>query len=352
MIHSKAIIYEKYDTPLFVDEIKVNDPAPNDVVVKMYASGICGSQLISLNNQGSANPEILGHEGTGVIVKAGRDVPHVQEGDQVLVSWMPYGADENTEYFEWRELVEWNGMILKTLIFTWAEHTIMHSKFVSKMEDGFEKYTTSIIGCAGIAGYGTVLNTVKVQPGDSVAVFGVGGLGLLAVNAAKNHKAGLIITVDLDDKKLEFSKKFGATHTVNSKETDPVEGIKEISKGGVDYVFDMVGSALIREQTILAAKEGVPGYSEGGTTVIVGFPHGVSEFNPRSILMGQRTYKGSRGGACIPERDFPNYYSDYKKGNFLLDQVITRRIKMEEINEAILDLQNGKVLGRMIIEIA
>ena len=102
----------------------------------------------------------------------------------------------------------------------------------------------------------------------------------------------------------------------------------------------------------MAAKEGVPGYSEGGTTVLVGFPHGVSEFNPRSILMGQRTYKGSRGGACIPERDFPNYYSDYKKGDFLLDQVITRRIKMEEINEAIQDLQNGKVLGRMIIEIS
>ena len=228
----------------------------------------------------------------------------------------------------------------------------MHSQFVSKMDVGFEKYTTSIVGCAGIAGYGTVLNTVKIKPENSVAVFGVGGLGLLAVNAAKKLKANPIIAIDLDDEKLKFSKKFGATHTVNSKNNDAVEAIKEISKGGVDYVFDMVGSAAIREQTIIASKEGIVGYNEGGTTVMVGFPDGFSEFNPRSILMGQRTYIGSRGGACIPQRDFPDFYSDYKKGDFLLDEVVTRRIKMEDINNAMLDLQNGKVLGRMIIEIA
>ena len=352
MIESKAIIYEKYGKPLFVDEIKIEDPAHNDVIVKMYASGICGSQLINLNNPRSANPEILGHEGTGVIVKAGKNVTHVQEGDQVLISWMPYLANENTEYLEWCESVQWKNKKLKTLIFTWAEHSIMHSQFVSRMDADFEKYTTSIVGCAGIAGYGTVLNTVKVKPGDSVAVFGVGGLGLLAVNAANKLKANPIIAIDLDDEKLEFSKKFGATFTVNSKEVNPVEAIKKISKGGVDYVFDMVGTAEIREQTILASKDGVVGYKEGGTTVIVGFPDGVSEFNPRSILMGQRTYIGSRGGACIPQRDFPDYYSDYKKGDLLLDEIVTRRIKMEDINEAILDLQNGKVLGRMIIEIA
>ena len=352
MIKSIAIIYEKYGTPLFLDEIEISDPKPNDVIVRMYASGICGSQLINLNNTRSANPEILGHEGTGVVVKAGREVRHVKEGDQVIVSWMPYGADANTEYLEWCELVKWRGKTLKTLIFTWAEHTIMHSQFVSKMDVDFERYTTSIVGCAGIAGYGTVLNTVKIEPEDSVAVFGVGGLGLLAVNAAKKLKANPIIAIDLDDEKLNFSSKFGATHTVNSKEIDPVEAIKKISKGGVDFVFDMVGSASIREQTIMASKEGVVGYNEGGTTVMVGFPHGVSEFNPRSILMGQRTYKGSRGGACIPQRDFPNFFSDYEKGDLLLDEVVTRRIKMEEINEAIQDLQNGKVLGRMIIEIA
>ena len=134
MIHSKAIIYEKYGTPLFVDEIKVGDPKPYEVVLKMYASGICGSQLMNLNNSKSANPEILGHEGTGVVMKAGKNVAHVKEGDQVLISWMPYGADENTEYLEWCESVEWKGENLKTLIFTWAEHTIMHSQFVSKLD--------------------------------------------------------------------------------------------------------------------------------------------------------------------------------------------------------------------------
>ena len=269
-----------------------------------------------------------------------------------MISWMPYGADKNTEYLKWCDSVQWRGNKLKTLIFTWSEISIMHSQFVSKMDIGFEKYNTSILGCAGIAGYGTVLNTVEIKPDNSVAIFGVGGLGLLAINAAKKLNANPIIAIDLDDEKLKFSKKFGASHTINSRGVNPVEAIKKISDKGVDFVFDMVGSAEIREQTILASKDGVVGFSGGGTTILVGFPDSSSEFNPRSILMGQRTYIGSRGGACIPKRDFPDFYSDYKKRILLLDEVVTRRIKMDEINEALNDLKNGKVLGRIIIEIS
>lgn len=351
MIKSKTIIYEKFGAPLFVDEIRIEDPNPEDVVVKMVASGICGSQLYDLNNPRVADPIILGHEGTGVVVQAGRNVKHVKEGDHVLVSWMPYDANENTEYLEWCESVSWRGKTLKTLIFTWSEFAIMHKQFVSKMDNNLDQYATSILGCAGIAGYGTVYNSVKIQPGNSVAVFGVGGLGVLAVNAAKNLKADPIIAIDVDNKKLEFSRKFGATHTINSEDTDPVDTLYNIINGGVDFVFDMVGIESIREQTILAAKAGVPGFIEGGTTVLVGFPHGVSEFNPRSILMGQRTYKGSRGGGCIPKDDFPKFYEDYRTNKLNLNDAVTRRIKMDNINDAILDLQSGNALGRIVIEI-
>ena len=351
MIKTTAVIHEKYGIPLFLDEITINDPKPDEVVVKMFASGICSSQLINLNNERLQSPELLGHEGTGVVVEVGKSVEHVKEGDHVLISWMPYNADRNTEYLQWGN-IQWKGQDVKTLIFTWAEHAVMHKQFVSKMDKDIDKYKTSIIGCAGIAGYGTVMNTVKVKKGNSVAVFGVGGLGVLALNASKNCGADPIIAIDIDDRKLEFAKSFGATHFINSNKVDPVQKIGEISAGGVDYVFDMVGTGKIRETTILASKEGVPGYCEGGTTVLVGFPDGSAEFNPRHILMGQRNYKGSRGGACVPSRDFPIFFQDYQEGKLLLDKAVSRHYKLDQINEAIEQMRNGNILGRVIIEIS
>ena len=145
MFKSKAVILEEYGKPLFIDEIVLGDPKPDEVIVKLYASGICGSQLLDINNRQRSNPTLLGHEGTGRIVKAGNNVQHVKEGDDVLVSWMPFEADEKTEYLQWCNIL-WNNKKIKTLIFTWAEHTIIHSQFVSKMDSEIDKYTTSIIG--------------------------------------------------------------------------------------------------------------------------------------------------------------------------------------------------------------
>ena len=350
MLKTRAVILDKYNKPLKIDEITIPDVTPEQVIVKLYASGICGSQLIDINNRNRTQPTLLGHEGTGCVLYAGKKVKHVKEGDDVLISWMPYGADEKTEYLQWCNIF-WNKENIKTLIFTWADHTIMHSQFVSKMDSGINKYTASIIGCAGIAGYGTVINTVNISPGESTVVWGVGGLGVLALNAANNCGSDPIIAIDIEDRRLEFSKKFGATHCINVNNSDPVEGVYKITGGGADFVFDMVGKAEIREQTILASRPGISGLREGGTVVLTGFPKGVSEFNPRSILMGQRTYKGSRGGACIPDRDFPLFYKAEKAGEFQLKDTVTERYKLEEINEAVQRLQDKKILGRAIIEI-
>ncbi|MDD2680361.1 MAG: zinc-binding dehydrogenase, partial [Candidatus Omnitrophica bacterium] len=313
--------------------------------------GICGSQLYDLTNPRCSVPLLLGHEATGIVVKKGKEVTHVDEGDYVLISWIPYEAGPDTEYAKW-SYVTWGQKRIKSLLFTWAEHSILNSQFVSRMDKGLDKYVTAILGCAGVAGYGTAMNIVEIKPNNSVAVFGVGGLGLLAINGAKNLGANPIIAIDVKDDKLEFSKLFGATHTINSNKTDPLEEIKKIAAKGADFVFDMVGIPQITEKTILATREGVCGYREGGTTVLVGFPKGPAEFNPRSILLGQRTYKGSRGGACIAKRDFPLFYEHYKKGILLLDKAVTNRYKLTQINEAVRDLAEGKILGRGIIEIS
>lgn len=346
-----AVIHAQHGAPLLLDEIEIPSPGADDVIVQLFASGICGSQLYNLTSPGVALPELLGHEGTGIVIQAGGNVTHVQEGDHVLVSWMPYNANENTEYLQWREAC-WRGQNIRSVIFTWAKHAIMHSQFVSKMPKDFEKYTTAIIGCAGITGYGTVLNTVKVYPGQSVVIFGVGGLGVLSANAARNLKAHPIIAVDIDDEKLQFSRTFGVTHTINSKKVNPIEEIQKLTKGGADFVFDMVGTPETRDQTILATRPGIAGYSEGGTTVLVGFSAGISEFNTRPILMGQRTYKGSRGGACKPAIEFPVFYQLYREGKLLLDEAVTRRTTLDQINEVISDFLAGKICGRAIIEIS
>jgi len=352
MLKSTAIIYEKYGKPLYLDEISIEDPEPDQVIVKMIASGVCGSQLINLNNKNSKNPEILGHEGTGVAVKIGKSVKHVKEGDNVLISWMPYNANEKTEYLEWTNKLSWKGNKIKTLLFTWSEYTIMHKQFVSKIDSNLNQYSCSIIGCAGIAGYGTVNNSVKIKKNDSVVIIGVGGLGCLAINAAKNLNANPLIAVDIRDEKLKFAKKFGATHTINANKNDFLVEIYNIEKEGVDFVFDMAGKAEIREKTILASKAGIPGFCEGGTVILTGFPEGVAEFNPRSILMGERTYKGSRGGGCVPKLHFPKFYQDIRDGILNLEQAVTNKIKMEDINEGIEKLRQGNILGRMIIEIS
>lgn len=346
-----AVIYAKRNEPLFLDEIEIPDPRVDQVVVKLFASGICGSQLYDLTHPSISLPRLLGHEATGIVIKKGKLIKHVEEGDHVLISWIPYEADVYTEYLKW-STATWRGQEIKSVFFTWAEHTLLDGQFITKMDKDFERYTTSILGCAGVAGYGTVRNIVKIKPGQSVVVFGVGGLGVLAINGAKNLGANPIIAVDVKEEKLEFSKLFGATHTVNSDKTDAVKAIKEITGTGADFVFDMVGIPKIVESTILAAREGVCGFSEGGTTVLVGFPKGAAEFNPRSILMGQRTYKGSRGGACIAKRDFPLFYEDYREGKLLLDKAVTNRYKLSQVNEAVKELAEGRILGRAIIEIS
>ena len=143
MLKTRAAILEKYDKPLFIDEIIIPMPNPDEVIVKLYASGICGSQLIDINNRDRTQPAVLGHEGTGCIVQAGENVKHVKEGDDVLISWKPYGADEKTEYMQWCN-ISWNDENIQTIIFTWAEHTILHSQFVSKIDNGIDKYTKKI----------------------------------------------------------------------------------------------------------------------------------------------------------------------------------------------------------------
>jgi Zn-dependent alcohol dehydrogenase len=210
---------------------------------------------------------------------------------------------------------------------------------------------TCLVGCAVLTGAGAVLHTAKVRPGRSVAVFGVGGVGLSAICAAAIAGADPIIAVDLVDRKLQFAREFGATHGINASDTDPVKAIRAISPGGVDYALDAVGAPTTALQILQTVRQGGPrADNEGGTAVLVGIPVADVSIDLNEILLYQRRYCGSLG-AVEPDTDFPLFLEWLREGKFPLGKMVTDRYSLEQVEEARIALEEGQVLGRAIIEI-
>ena len=208
---SRVVVLPPDTNTLRIEEIDLPDPGPTQVVVKQYASGVCHSQLHQMHRP-RKSPVILGHESTGVVTKVGTAVQHVREGDLVLVTWVPRNAGVADSLPLRATLDVSDGVANSENVFTWADNTLCDQQYVVKVDPHIKKDVTAIIGCAVMTGAGAVINTANVQPGQSVAIFGVGGVGLSAVVGAKMAGADPIIAVDLDPTKLEFAKRFGATH--------------------------------------------------------------------------------------------------------------------------------------------
>lgn len=208
-----------------------------------------------------------------------------------------------------------------------------------------------LIGCAVLTGAGAVLHTAKVGSGQSVAVFGAGGVGLSAIGAATITGAEPIIAVDLDDRKLQFAREFGATHGINSSDSDAVDAIREISGGGVDYAMDAVGAPTTAVQILDAVKQGGPrADNQGGMAVLLGIPVADVSVDLNAILLYQRHYCGSLG-ATEPDTDFPLFLEWVRDGRFPLGKLVTNRYPLEQVDEARIALEEGQILGRAIIEL-
>lgn len=347
--------------PLAIIDMELPDPGPFQVVVKQYASGVCHSQLHQMHNP-RQSAVILGHESTGVVLKAGSEVNHVSEGDTVLVTWVPRDAKhtERAPLPASLDLPDGRTAVSQN-VFTWADHTIADEQYVVKVNPDIDREVTAIIGCAVMTGAGAVENTAKVREGQSVAIFGVGGVGLSAVVAARTLKANPIIAIDLDETKLEFARRFGATHTINAAGTDPVKEIRTLTTdesrrsmmgrpvSGADFVFDCIGLKQTMEQIVPAARTGFFGAEPGGTAVLVGVPQTSVELNAIDVLVNEKKFIGSIGGSCSPDRDFPRYLDWYAKGLLDLDVLVTQRYAIDEINEATRALEQGEIAGRSIL---
>ena len=343
-----AAIQTAHEQRLVVDELEVPDPRPDQVIVKLFSSGICHSQLHQMHGPDLPRPMVLGHEGTGVVTHVGGDVTHVKEGDHAIVTWV-HRTPPRTRTAPVPSGVTYREEVVRGDPFTWSQDVLTSGELVVPISKDDPTDVSCIVGCAVLTGAGAVLNTARVRPDDSVAVYGLGGVGLSAIQMAAILEAYPIIAVDLKDDKLEFAEQFGATHTINASREDPVEAIKELTGGGADFAFDAIGIRVTNEQILPSTRAGGPGAdNHGGMAVLIGIPGKEMTVDPR-LFFPQRIFRGSLG-ATYPEREFPMYLRWHREGKFPLDKLVTRRYKLEQINEACDALESGEILGRAILE--
>jgi len=359
-VRGRAAIFVEPKKPLVVDEVEFPDPAADQVLVKLLSSGVCHSQLHTLGRPprpGRRLPALLGHESTGAVVAKGRDVTHVKEGDHVITTWVDRDNSKTALPLVDHTLNDreqftafWHGREVSHSAATWAEYALASERVVLPMPSDVATDVTSIIGCAVMTGAGAIINTLKVRPSQSVAVFGAGGIGLCAIAAAVIVDAYPVIAVDVDDGKLAFARRFGATHVVNSKAVDPVQSIKDLTGGGADFAIDAVGLPQTQEQILRAVRAGYSGMNRGGTALLIGItPPNAKAILDTSLFIGNRSFTRTSGGDCKPDRDFPIFIRWYREGKLKLNELVTHRYTLDEINAAVDDLAHGRILGRGIL---
>jgi S-(hydroxymethyl)glutathione dehydrogenase / alcohol dehydrogenase len=336
-----AVLYE-INKPLILEEIEVPTPDLGQVLVKIKSSGICHTQLDNVKGKYGADPylpHLLGHEGAGVVEKIGLGVTRVSPGDHVILSWIQGpGFNAKTPLY-----MKGSQKINAGPVTTFNEYTIASENRVTKIRNDVPFEVASIIGCAVSTGLGAALNESKIQPGSTVAVFGIGGIGLNIIQGAALLNALKIIAVDIHEQKLDFAQKFGATHVINAKKEDPVKKIKDLTNGkGVDYSFESAGLKETMEQAYQAA-------CNTGLINLVGNP----AHNEKICIDAVQTHYGKQligghGGHTRPDVDFARYIDLYMTKKLKLDELITHRYTLAQINDALETLEDGKVCRAVV----
>ncbi len=337
-----AVLFE-IGKPLRLIEVGIPALKAGQVLVDVAYSGVCHSQLNEVRGHKGPDryvPHTLGHEGAGTVVAVAGGVAKVKPGDRVVLSWLKgSGADVPGTIYESPE-----GPINSGAISTFMRRTITCENRVTAIPDAMPLRLAALLGCAIPTGAGVVFNTSGLAPGDSIAIFGVGGIGLSAVMAAAAVGAAPIVAVDIVPEKLDKARELGATHTVNAGEVDPVSAIRSITGGkGVRVAVECAGRVVAME----AAFESVMG--GGGLCVIAGNPpHGQTmRIDPFGLIGGKRVI-GTWGGETRPDADIPRYVEMFLSGRLALQKLATVEYPIEEINAALDDLEAGRIIRAMI----
>ena len=354
-----GVIARSKGAPVELTTILVPDPGKGEVLVRVKACGVCHTDLHY--REGSINndfPFLLGHEASGIIESVGEDVTSVQPGDFVILAWRaPCGSCRScARGYPWYCFSSRNATQAMTLsdgtplspalgIGAFSELTLVDAGQAVKVDSKASPAASGLVGCGIMAGLGAAMNTGGVKKGDSVAVFGCGGVGDAAIAGSKLAGATTIIGVDLDDQKLRWAKEFGATHTVNAASTDPIEKIRELTQGnGVDVSIEAVGNPKTYEQAFYARDH-------AGILVLVGVPNPDMKIElPLIDIFGRGgSLKSSWYGDCLPTRDFPMLIDLYLQGRLDLDKFVSETISIDAVETAFHKMEHGEVLRSVVI---
>lgn len=344
----RAAVLTKLGNPLeIIEGIEVPELRPGQVLVKVSYAGVCHSQLMEARGKRGDDPflpHMLGHEGTGVVVEIGEGVTKVKVSDHVVLGWIKgEGADAGgTKY------MAPNGQIINSGgVTTFSDYTVVSENRLVPLPEGTPDDLGVLYGCALPTGMGIVLNEISPERGAKLLVFGLGGIGLSALMAANLNDPSLLIAVDIEDSKLGLARTLGATHTINSSLTDPVQAVMDLTENkGVDYVVEAAGLG----STISQAFEMVRRY--GGRCIFASHPQPGERvsIDPFEMICG-KSLEGSWGGSSKPDRDIPILGKYYREGKLGLEYLISRTYTLETINEALDDLEARKIV-RALISIA
>ncbi|CAI8036408.1 S-(hydroxymethyl)mycothiol dehydrogenase [Geodia barretti] len=355
----KGVIAGSRGAPVTVEDILVPDPGPGEVLVRVQACGVCHTDLHY--REGAINDEfpfLLGHEAAGTVESVGDGVTNVARGDFVIIAWRapcgncrsclrgrPWYCFDSMNAKQQMTLADGSPLSPALGIGAFTELTLVHSGQAVKIDPAASAAAAGLIGCGVMAGLGAAVNTGGVTRGDSVAVIGCGGVGDAAIAGSRLAGAHTIIAVDIDDRKLEWAKGFGATHTVNSTQTDAVEAIRELTGGnGVDVAIEAVGNPATYEQAFFARDL-------AGTVVLVGVPSPDMKIElPMLEVFGRGgALKSSWYGDCLPTRDFPMFIDLHLQGRLDLEAFVSETIALGDVEEAFHKMERGEVLRSVVI---
>jgi S-(hydroxymethyl)mycothiol dehydrogenase len=355
----QGVVARSEGAPVTTETIVVPDPGVGEVVVRVQACGVCHTDLHY--REGAINDEfpfLLGHEAAGIVDAVGTGVGNVAAGDFVVLAWRapcgqcrscrrgrPWYCFDSGNASQRMTLADGTELSPALGIGAFAERTLVHAGQAVKVSPEARPEAAGLIGCGVMAGLGAAMNTGGVSRGDSVAVIGCGGVGNAAITGARLAGAAIVIGIDIDDRKLEWARKFGATHTVNSTSTDPVVAVRELTGGfGVDVAIEAVGRPETYEQAFFARDL-------AGTVVLVGVPDPSMRIDlPLIEVFGRGgALKSSWYGDCLPSRDFPMVIDLYLQGRLDLDGFVSETIGIADVEEAFERMERGEVLRSVVV---
>ena len=355
----KAAVLRETNKPLTIEDVLLDRPGPREVIVKTGAAGLCHSDLSVMN--GTINiidlPAVLGHESAGTVIDVGRDVTYVRPGDRVItclsqfcglceycLTGRSYLCRELRDAQRARSRLSQDGIAVAQFagLGSFAEELLVHENAIVKYDDDIPAEVAAVVGCGVTTGLGAALNTAQVRPASTAAVIGLGGVGLAAIQGCYIAGARQIIAVDRWPGRLERAMALGATHAVNASETDSVQAVRELSGGGVDCAFEAVGRGDTAQQAFEMTRP-------GGMAVIVGVVSGMDITVPGSLLQGDRTLRGCSMGSNRFRIDIPKWLDLYRQGRLRLDEFVTSRITLDQVNEGYAAMERGEGARSVII---